>query len=99
MLPHNIGGSTESVDQSTSWPDATKSANKRVCAPVSHEDINPFLPTVPTFAVRETDVSRHNGGETWGAPQIYTKLKQQISSGTLNLYRVFQNKVHNFKST
>ena len=23
---------------------------------------NPFLPTVPTFAVRETDVSRHNGG-------------------------------------
>ena len=24
--------------------------------------INPFLPTVPTFAVRETDVSRHNGG-------------------------------------
>ena len=29
--------------------------------------INPFLPTVPTFAVRETDVSRHNGG-TSGAP-------------------------------
>ena len=28
---------------------------------------NPFLPTVPTFAVRETDVSRHNGG-TSGAP-------------------------------
>jgi len=26
-----------------------------------------FLPTVPTFAVRETDVSRHNGG-TSGAP-------------------------------
>ena len=24
--------------------------------------INPFMPTVPTFAVRETDVSRHNGG-------------------------------------
>ena len=23
---------------------------------------NPFMPTVPTFAVRETDVSRHNGG-------------------------------------
>ena len=23
--------------------------------------INPFMPTVPTFAVRETDVSRHNG--------------------------------------
>ena len=29
--------------------------------------LNPFLPTVPTFAVRETDVSRHNGG-TSGAP-------------------------------
>ena len=26
-----------------------------------------FLPTVPTFAVRETDVSRHNGGNP-GAP-------------------------------
>ena len=24
--------------------------------------LNQFLPTVPTFAVRETDVSRHNGG-------------------------------------
>ena len=29
--------------------------------------VNPFFPTVPTFAVRETDVSRHNGG-TSGAP-------------------------------
>ena len=29
--------------------------------------INLFLPTVPTFAVRKTDVSRHNGG-TRGAP-------------------------------
>ena len=28
---------------------------------------NPFMPTVPTFAVRETDVSRHNG-VTSGAP-------------------------------
>ena len=27
----------------------------------------PFLPTVPTFAVRETDISRHNGGPS-GAP-------------------------------
>ena len=24
--------------------------------------VNPFLPTVPTFTGRETDVSRHNGG-------------------------------------
>ena len=32
-----------------------------------HGAANPFLPTVPTFAVRETDVSRHNGG-TLGAP-------------------------------
>ena len=29
--------------------------------------VNPFMPTVPTYAVRETDVSRHNGG-TSGAP-------------------------------
>ena len=29
--------------------------------------INPFMPTVPTFAVRETDVSWHNG-ETLGGP-------------------------------
>ena len=29
--------------------------------------LNPFMPTVPTFAVRETDVSRHNGGAS-GAP-------------------------------
>ena len=28
---------------------------------------NQFLPTVPTFAVRETDVCRHNGG-TRGSP-------------------------------
>ena len=28
---------------------------------------NPFLPTVPTFAVQETDVTRHNGGPS-GAP-------------------------------
>ena len=26
--------------------------------------INPFLPSVPTFAVRETDDSRHNGGNS-----------------------------------
>ena len=32
-----------------------------------HFFINPFLPTVSTFAVRETDVPRHNGGTT-GAP-------------------------------
>ena len=31
------------------------------------ESFNPFFPTVPTFAVRETDVSRHNGGPS-GAP-------------------------------
>ena len=30
--------------------------------PVGLQLFNPFLPTVPTFAVRETDVSRHNGG-------------------------------------
>ena len=29
--------------------------------------VNPFMPTIPTFAVRETDVSRHNG-EPWVPP-------------------------------
>ena len=29
--------------------------------------LNPFLPTVPTFAVRETDVSKHNVGSS-GVP-------------------------------
>ena len=33
----------------------------------SYHHINPFMPTVQTFAVRETDVSWHNGG-TSGAP-------------------------------
>ena len=33
----------------------------------SWELLNPFLPTVPTFAVRETNVSWHNGGNS-GAP-------------------------------
>ena len=32
-----------------------------------YQKVNPFMPTVPTFAVRETDVSRHKGG-TRGAP-------------------------------
>ena len=31
------------------------------------EQVGKFLPTVPTFAVRETNVSQHNGG-TAGAP-------------------------------
>ena len=35
---------------------------------------NPFLPTVPTFAVRETDVSRHNGG-TSGPPIMPSALR------------------------
>ena len=34
---------------------------------ITQSIINPFMSTVPTFAVRETDVSRHNGG-TAGAP-------------------------------
>ena len=38
---------------------------------------NPFFPSVPTFAVREIDVSRHNGG-TSGAP-----LKSPRDDGAL----------------
>ena len=37
-------------------------AHRRNVVRGSTSVINPFLPTVPTFAVRETDVSRHNGG-------------------------------------
>ena len=39
--------------------------NQHFCPPFRFR--NQFLPTVPTFAVRETDVSWHNGGSS-GAP-------------------------------
>ena len=47
-------------------------ANERFCLFLSYlgagdKFINQFLPTILTFAVRETDVSRYNGG-TSGAP-------------------------------
>ena len=54
----------------------------RVCKSQSGQDrvyINPFLPTVSTFAGRETDVSRHNGG-TRGAP-IFFLLHMYSSHG------------------
>ena len=38
--------------------------------------VTPFLPTVPTFVVRETDVSQHNGGPS-GAPRRQS-LGQQM---------------------
>ena len=41
--------------------------------------LNPFMPTVPTFAVRETDVSRHNG-ETSGAPLRDDSALRALSS-------------------
>ena len=40
---------------------------KKIASVLVSDVINPFLPTFPTFGVRETDVSRHNG-ETSGAP-------------------------------
>ena len=56
--------------------------------------LNPFLPTVPTFAVRETEVSRHNGG-TSGAPlkplrddialRALSSLGQQMSNATVGI--------------
>ena len=41
-----------------------------VTANAGANQLNPFMPTVPTFAVRETDVSRtvnveRNGGQKW----------------------------------
>ena len=40
----------------------------RCCHPVGSIGMSNILPTVPTFAVRETDVSRHNGGHEWVKP-------------------------------
>ena len=47
--------------------------------------LNPFMPTVPTFAVRETDVSRtanvgtwlrkRNGGQKWVKNQSMVNLR------------------------
>ena len=43
---------------------------------------NQFLPTVPTFAVRETDVSRHNGGTSGASlkPLTYDSALRALSS-------------------
>ena len=40
---------------------------------------NPFMPIVPTFAVRETHVSRHNGGTT-GAPLIPLRVDSAVKA-------------------
>ena len=49
---------------------ATFSSSQLVHRPCTgHIMLNPFLTTVPTFAVRETDVSRHNG-DTRGSPTM-----------------------------
>ena len=45
-------------------PSTMKSLRHNKSSPLR---FNPFMSTVPTFAVRETDVSRHNGGIS-GAP-------------------------------
>ena len=42
--------------------------------------INPFFPTVPKFALRETDVSRHNWG-TSGAPLEPRRDDSALSGG------------------
>ena len=46
---------------------ATRVFPKLFSACIFSAPLNPFLPTVLTFAVRETVVSRHNGGAS-GAP-------------------------------
>ena len=60
------------------------------------------MPTVPTFAVRETDVSRHNGG-TSGAPlkplrddsalRALSLMKVYISAKMLNMYQASFQKI------
>ena len=76
-LSHPVRGIRRVLRRSDGAPDADPDS-RCVCAVwdcvlqavrLLYEGIifNLFLPTVPTFAVRETDVSRHNGG-TSGAP-------------------------------
>ena len=44
--------------------------------------LNQFLPTVPTFAVRETDVSQHNGERPlWGE----TSVSRTANVGTVGM--------------
>ena len=45
---------------------------------------NPFMPTVPTFAVRETDVSKHKGGAS-GA--LLTPLRDDSALRALSSLR------------
>ena len=54
----------QEIDQELKDP-ATVSTVTHFCPPLRFR--NSFLPTVPTFAVQETNVSRHNGGAS-GAP-------------------------------
>ena len=54
---------------------------------MTNDLINPFMPTVPTFAVRETDVFRHNGGAS-GAP--LKPLRDDSALRALSSLRVYQ---------
>ena len=71
-------------------------------------DLNPFLPTVPTFAVRETVVSRHNGGTSdallkplrddslsglRGAPEGPPLCRETLVSRTANVGTVGKNRL------
>ena len=47
-------------------------------------NFNPFMPTVPTFAVRETDISWHNGGNS-GVP--LKPLRDDSALGALSTLR------------
>ena len=44
---------------------------------------NQFLPTVQTFAVRETNDSRHNGGTTGAPPYAETSVSRTSNVGTV----------------
>ena len=55
--------------------------------------INPFFHTVPTFSVRETNVSRHNGGAR-GSP-----IMPRDVSGTVGMNGLIVLKVNNVHYT
>ena len=49
---------------------------------------NPFMPTVPTFAVRETNVFRQNG-----APEVPPLCRETSVSRTANVGTVGKNRL------
>ena len=65
LIEHSLEAVKKSLAALTEAADRLVVANREWAS--VRQVTNPCMPTVPTFAVRETDVSRHKGG-TSGAP-------------------------------